>query len=230
MPAAKQNHEANSTAKTNGVASYTSAVSKVNSNNNLRVDIGNASISGYETLYIYSVAKSLKENSKSYASIAGLTGKVYSTSETSGSTVSNINVGNSKYRASLYGPDILIEDGLANGITTDKAIVRDATASGDTVVNTVTRTIEKVEYVVEKIVSWLPWPFSSIIKWITKKVTKLVTEVVKVITYSDAEAYRNGSYNVNGNVNVNLDLYCGEFASGINILIDEDKKSNYYRS
>ncbi|SFB73189.1 hypothetical protein [Butyrivibrio sp. YAB3001] len=221
----KQSHKADSKALTRSFATYTEATSKVTSTNNLLVNIGNASVAGYETLYIYCIAKTLDENAISFASIKGVTGKVYGNSDVSGGTYGNINIGNTAYKAILMGPDIVIRNGFADGFNSNNAVKRDATADGDTIVSKVTRTIEKVEEVVEKITSWLPWPLKNLVRWVTKKVTKLVTEVINVVTYSDAQVSRTGYYGIDGNVSVNLDLYCSEFAAGINILIGKDKKA-----
>lgn len=233
-----QNHEANSNSKCTNVGSKTIATSKVNSKNNLLVNIGNAIITGYETLYIYSVAQKLMENAVSRGRIIGVTGKVYGNSEVSGSTNGSVNVGSSKYKAILRGPDIIIENIPANGISTYNSVKRDASAVGDTIVSYVTKTIQKVEEVVEKVCDWLPWPFDCIVRWVTKKVTKWVTEIIKVVTYSDCDPKQLGNYSIGGNVYVNLDLYCGEHAAGINILVNEDRSyittglanpSNYIR-
>jgi hypothetical protein len=220
----KQNHVATSRALTRSFATFTEAKSEITSNNNILVDIGNAIISGYETLGIYALAKDLHEDAISFASIKGVTGKVYSHSKIEGGTIGTIYVGNDKYKATLAGPDVVIMNGFDKNFSVDNNIKRDATADGQTITNWVTQKIQKVETVVDKVTTWMPWPFKNIIRWVTRKVVKVVTETVKVVTYSDAVAYKEGSYKVAGDVKVNIDLYSGEFAAGITILIDKDKR------
>ncbi len=221
----KQYHKPSAKAWTKSFATYTEANSKLTSNNNLSVNIGNALISGYETLYIYSYARDLYEEALSFGSIKGVTGKVHAYSDVSGGTVTNIKVGNKDYKATLYGPDIVIANGFASGISSTNNVKRTATADGATIVNKVVQAVTVVEEVVEKVVKWLPWPLDNLVSWVTKKVTKVVQKVIETVTYSECEAKQTGVYNMDGNVDVNLDLYCSQFAAGINIVLGEDGKA-----
>lgn len=216
------NHEAKARAITKSFACYTEANSKLNPVFNLNINIGNADISGFDTLYVFGLIKNLNEDSISYAEISGVTGKVYSYAELTGSSTSNVYIGDSKHKAILRSPDVFINNEYPDNF--DKLLKRSATASGKTIINKVTKTIRQTETVVEKVTKWLPWPLKNIVKLITKTVTKIVTKVIDVITYSDAKAEERGTYNKYGDMKFNMDLYAGQYGAGININIAENGK------
>ena len=54
--------------------------------------------------------------------------------------------------------------------------------------------------------------------------TKFVSKAISTVTYSASEAKELGKYSVGGNVYSNLELYCGQYGAGVNLVIDKDGK------
>ncbi|MDC7278003.1 hypothetical protein NXH64_00665 [Butyrivibrio fibrisolvens] len=214
-----QNHMSEAIAESISVVSDTIASSSVNSNNYLLVNIGNASIIGYDTIFIFTDAKSLEEHSKSYAKIEGFSGKVTAEANVAGSVIGDINIGNNAYKAVIMGPEIVINNGLDD---TKINIKRDVEAYGDTIVEEITTWVdETVNEIEEETKDW-PWPFNKLVEYLVVRPVRWINEKTQKITHSEVTKEAKGNYEINGKVNVNLDLYCSEYAAGVNILIDED--------
>jgi hypothetical protein len=211
-------HEAKTNALTKSLGNRSEATSKIKSYNHGEVQIDRADISGYETLYIYALTLKIKEDATATAEIRGFTGKVYSNADVSGNINNTVSVGNWKENAILRGPDVLIKNTDTKSLET--SIIRSASVKGDTSTNKFTKALETGSDVMMQNQKTMMFPF-GILMGIT---SKFVSKVVKTVTYSDAEAKELGSYIISGNINAYINLYCGQYGAGVNLMIDKDGK------
>ncbi|MDO5813974.1 MAG: hypothetical protein Q4Q31_12855, partial [Bacillota bacterium] len=186
----------------------------------------NAKLSAYGKLNIQALTgEDIQVHTYAFSEIgAGVTGKVYANSIVNLSIVSCISLtGEGEYS----GKDIYIY--AQAPIENNQNFNRETHCESKTVVNyvhkTITKVIEVVEKVTQKITKWLPWPLNHLVKWIVKTVTKLVTIVediiVKEILGSEVKENISGSFNSSSDIYLEGTLSYGT-ATGIHITIDEN--------
>jgi len=196
--------------------SLTEAKSYVTTNANTKININNAFVGGIDSLTINAKVIDMYVHSESYAEIVGLTGKVYATSSAGGSSTAEVNIGSG---ADLAGQRINIA--AVSPLITNQVVFRDATAKGNTVVNWVWKTIQRV---VDKLVKWVSKiPFIGwFVKWVWKKVVEWVDVLVKEILYSDEKEYLEGKMTSTGKVDICGNVHLGGAAAGMFVDIKED--------
>ena len=212
-----QKIHANAISYTASAGSKTEAVATSNVNNTLNTKIDNAYVGGIETLTVAASVDNQNIKSESYAEVVGFTGKVYATSEISGSNTVNITVTG---KSELAGKDILLDSSAPE--LTSSVIDRSATAIANTVVNYVWTKVKTVVEKVVKVLCKIPL-LGKLIKKIVKKVVEWVDKLVEVILYSDAEANQTGTFNNAGNIVFNGTAHVGGGAAGTYIdIFDKD--------
>ena len=197
---------------------------------NVQIEIigKNAKLSAYGKLNIQALTgEDIKVHTYAFSEIgAGVTGKVYANSIVNLSIVSRISLtGTGEYS----GKDIYIY--AQAPIENTQNFNRETHCESKTVVNyvhkTITKVIEVVEKVTQKITKWLPWPLNHLVKWIVKTVTKLVTIVediiVKEILGSEVKENVSGSFTSSSDIYLEGTLSYGT-STGIHITIDENEK------
>ena len=197
---------------------------------NVQIEIigKNAKLSAYGKLNIQALTgEDIKVHTYAFSEIgAGVTGKVYANSIVNLSIVSRISLtGTGEYS----GKDIYIY--AQAPIENTQNFNRETHCESKTVVNyvhkTITKVIEVVEKVTQKITKWLPWPLNHLVKWIVKTVTKLVTIVediiVREILGSEVKENVSGSFTSSSDIYLEGTLSYGT-STGIHITIDENEK------
>ena len=197
---------------------------------NVQIEIigKNAKLSAYGKLNIQALTgEDIKVHTYAFSEIgAGVTGKVYANSIVNLSIVSRISLtGTGEYS----GKDIYIY--AQAPIENTQNFNRETHCESKTVVNyvhkTITKVIEVVEKVTQKITKWLPWPLNHLVKWIVKTVTKLVTIVediiVREILGSEVKENVSGSFASSSDIYLEGTLSYGT-STGIHITIDENEK------
>ncbi|NCB91906.1 MAG: hypothetical protein EOM40_04945, partial [Clostridia bacterium] len=217
-----QKLHAYSVSYTAAAGSNTRANATITEYNTLDVKIGNAYVGGIETLNIEAIVENFSLKSQSYSEIVGVTGKVYSYSTINGYNHTNIVIGSN---AELAGKVISI-------IASAPAIVegtvnRNSTAIANTIVEKVWT---KVKTVIEKIVdkvSKIPF-IGWLIKKIVKKIVQWIDVLVEKVLYSDAEAYKHGTFTNGGDIAFNGSAHIGGGSAGTFIDILDADGSIYF--
>ncbi len=208
------------------VASDTKAVADVSGGGMAGILIGNANIIGVEEINIETNALQVEHRANSYVKIEGLTGKAIADSKVSAIIWGNIIIGlpllAGGAKAALFGRKIFINNRLNDQ---NPIVSSEARAVGDTIVKAIANWIDETGESVKNYVE--DWPYLS------NKVVVGVVDFIGILknlfekaTRSKLEATSKEEFDFFGTVDVNMDLYCGEYSAGINILVDEDKSTS----